>query len=148
MPFQPEILDDLLKDCNTPEQRFGSDGRLQPLTTARIERSLQAGLTHHLGYDKHSPAGDNSGNSRNGSSPKTIKGKRGQVQIEVPRDRAASCAPQLIKKGPTRFDGFDERVLSLYGRGLSVRERQAHLVEIYGVARLARPHLDRHGLRH
>ena len=74
-----------------------------------------------------------SGNSRNGTSPKTIKGKRGQVQIEVPRERAASFSPQLIKKGQTRFDGFDERVLSLYARGLSVGEIQAHLEEIYGV---------------
>ncbi|MCA1627019.1 MAG: IS256 family transposase, partial [Acidobacteria bacterium] len=133
MPFQPEVLDDLLKDCKTPEQMFGSDGLLQQLTKALIERSLGAELTHHLGYEKHSPAGDNSGNSRNGSSPKTIKGKRGQVRIEVPRDRAASFEPQLIKKGQTRFDGFDERVLSLYARGLSVREIQAHLEEIYGV---------------
>ncbi len=134
MPFQPEVLDDLLKDCKTPEQMFGSDGLLQQLTKALIERSLQAELTHHLGYDKHASDGDNSGNSRNGTSPKTIKGKRGQVQIEVPRDRAASFSPQLIKKGQTRFDGFDERVLSLYARGLSVREIQAHLEEIYGVA--------------
>ena len=133
MPFQPEVLDDLLKDCKTPEQMFGSDGLLQQLTKALIERLLGAELTHHLGYEKHSSAGTNSGNSRNGSSPKTIKGKRGQVRIEVLRDRAASFEPQLIKKGQTRFDGFDERVLSLYARGLSVREIQAHLEEIYGV---------------
>ena len=133
MPFQPEVLDDLLKDCKRPEQMFGSDGLLQQLTKALIERLLGAELTHHLGYEKHSSAGTNSGNSRNGSSPKTIKGKRGQVRIEVLRDRAASFEPQLIKKGQTRFDGFDERVLSLYARGLSVREIQAHLEEIYGV---------------
>ena len=133
MPFQPEVLDDLLKDCKTPEQMFGSDGLLQQLTKALIERLLGAELTHHLGYEKHSSEGTNSGNSRNGSSPKTIKGKRGQVRIEVLRDRAASFEPQLIKKGQTRFDGFDERVLSLYARGLSVREIQAHLEEIYGV---------------
>lgn len=133
MPFQPEVLDDLLKDCKRPEQMFGSDGLLQQLTKALIERLLGAELTHHLGYEKHSSEGTNSGNSRNGSSPKTIKGKRGQVRIEVLRDRAASFEPQLIKKGQTRFDGFDERVLSLYARGLSVREIQAHLEEIYGV---------------
>lgn len=132
MPFSTEVLDDLLKDCKTPEQMFGSDGLLQQLTKALIERSLQAELTHHLGYDKHDSAGDNSGNSRNGTTPKTIKGKRGQVRIEVPRDRASSFTPQLIKKGQTRFDGFDERVLSLYARGLSVREIQAHLQEVYG----------------
>ena len=134
MPFSPAVLDDLLKDCKTPEQMFGSDGLLQQLTKALIERSLQAEMTHHLGYEKHSSAGANSGNSRNGTSPKTIKGKRGQVRIEVPRDRQAEFEPQLIKKGQTRFDGFDERVLSLYARGLSVREIQAHLAEIYGVS--------------
>jgi putative transposase len=133
MPFSPEVLDELLKDCKTPEEMFGSEGLLQQLTKALIERSLKAELTHHLGYEKNSAAGDNSGNSRNGSSSKTIKGKRGQVQIDVPRDRASSFEPQLIKKGQTRFDGFDERVLSLYSRGLSVREIKAHLEEIYGV---------------
>lgn len=84
MPFSPEVLDELLKDCKTPEGLFGSDGLLQQLTKALIEGSLKAELTHHLGYEKHSAAGDNSGNSRNGSSQKTIKGKRGQVQIDVP----------------------------------------------------------------
>lgn len=65
MPFSPEVLDDLLKDCKTPDQMFGSDGLLQQLTKALIERSLQAELTHHLGYEKHSAEGDKSGNSRN-----------------------------------------------------------------------------------
>jgi putative transposase len=132
MPFTPEVLDELLQGCQTPEQMFGKDGLLQQLTKALIERSLEAELTHHLGYEKHDPVGHNSGNSRNGSSPKTIKGKRGQVQIDVPRDRNAQFEPQLIPKGQRRFDGFDERVLSLYARGLSVREIQAHLEEIYG----------------
>lgn len=133
MPFPPEVLDELLKDCKTPEEMFGSAGLLQQLTKALIERSLKAELTHHLGYKPHAPEGKLSGNSRNGTSPKTIKDKRGQVKIEVPRDRNAEFEPQLIKKGQTRFDGFDERVLSLYARGLSVREIQAHLEEIYGV---------------
>jgi putative transposase len=132
MPFAPEVLDQLLEGCQTPEQMFGADGLLQQLTKALLERSLQAELTHHLGYEKHDPAGHNSGNSRNGTSSKTIKGKRGQMQIEVPRDRNAQFEPQLIQKGQTRFDGFDERVLSLYARGLSVREIQAHIEEIYG----------------
>ena len=121
---------------------FGADGLLQQLTKALLKRSLQAELTHHLGYDKHDPAGHNSGNSRNGTygtygtygtSPKTIKGKRGQLQIEVPRDRNAQFEPQLIQKGQTRFDGFDHKGLSLYARGLSVHEIQAHLEQIYGI---------------
>ena len=91
-------------------------------------------MTHHLGYEKHDPSGHNSGNSRNGTSAKTVKGKRGQVQLAVPRDRNSEFEPQLIPKGQSRIDGFDERVLSLYARGLSTREIQAHLEEIYGTA--------------
>ena len=90
-------------------------------------------MTHHLGYPKHAPEGKNSGNSRNGSFPKTIKGKRGQLRVEVPRDRQGQFEPRLIPKGETRFDGFDDQILSLYSRGLTTREIQAHLREIYGV---------------
>ena len=90
-------------------------------------------MTHHLGYEKHDASGDNSGNSRNGTTPKTIKGKRGQVRIDVPRDRDSSFEPQLVKKGQTRFDGFDEKIISLYARGMTQREIQGHLEEIYGV---------------
>jgi putative transposase len=94
---------------------------------------LAGELTHHLGYEKHAVGRKNTGNSRNGSTPKTIKGKRGQVEIEVPRDRNATFEPQLIKKRETRFDGFDEKIISLYARGVTTREIQAHLQEIYGV---------------
>src|SRR5581483_6511304 len=121
--IRPELIDELLKDGATPELLFGHDGLLQQLTKAILERALQGELTHHLGYEKHSPEGRNSGNSRNGSYPKTLRGKRGRLEIE----------PQLIKKGQTRFDGFDEQILSLYSRGLSRAEIQAHLKEIYGV---------------
>jgi putative transposase len=90
-------------------------------------------MTHHLGYEKHDVAGKNSGNSRNGKSSKTIKGRRGQVDIDVPRDRASEFEPQLIKKGQTRFDGFDDKIISMYARGMTCREIKAHLQEIYGV---------------
>src|SRR6185503_15894351 len=105
----------------------------QQLTKALIERALQGELTHHLGYDKHSPKGKNSGNSRNGSSAKTLRGKRGQLHIEVPRDRSSEFEPQLVKKGQTRFDGLDDKIISLYSRGMTQREIQGHLEEIYGV---------------
>ena len=130
--FSPEALDQLLEGHRTPEAFFGANGLLDQLSKALLERALQGEMTYHLGYQKHDPAGHNSGNSRNGTSAKTVKGKRGQVQIEVPRDRNSEFEPQLIGKGQTRFDGFDERVLSLYARGLSVREIGAHLEEIYG----------------
>ncbi len=92
-----------------------------------------AEMTHHLGYEKHNPAGNNSGNSRNGSTPKVLKGKRGQVEIEVPRDRNSEFEPQLVKKNQTRFDGLDEKIISLYAKGMTTREIQGHLEEIYGV---------------
>src|SRR5215217_2739502 len=133
MPITPELLDELLKDYKSPEDMFGDDGLLQQLTKAVVERALRGEMTHHLGYERHDPAGKNSGNSRNGKSPKTIKGKRGQLQIDVPRDRNSEFEPQLIKKGQTRFDGFDDKIISMYARGMTCREINAHLQEIYGV---------------
>jgi putative transposase len=133
MPITPELLDQLLKDYKSPEDMFGDDGLLQQLTKAVVERALHGEMTHHLGYEKHSPEGHNSGNSRNGKSKKTIKSKRGQIEIAVPRDRASEFEPQLIKKGQTRFDGFDDKIISMYARGMTCREIQAHLQEIYGV---------------
>ena len=129
----PQLLDDLLEGCETSDDILGQDGLLQQLTKAIVERALQGELTHHLGYDKHDIAGNNSGNSRNGASAKTVQGKRGQLQIEVPRDRNSEFEPQLIKKGQTRFDGLDEKIISLYARGMTLREIQGHLHEIYGV---------------
>ena len=133
MPITPELLDELLKDYSKPDDLLGQDGLLQQLTKALVERALNGELTHHLGYEKHSSAGDHSGNSRNGTTPKTLRGKRGQVQIDVPRDRRSEFEPQLIKKNQTRFDGLDEKIISLYSRGMTQREIQGHLEEIYGV---------------
>jgi putative transposase len=87
MPITPELLDELLKDYQKPHDLLGQDGLLQQLTKALLERALNGELTHHLGYQKHSSEGDNSGNSPNGTTPKTLRGKRGQVQIDVPPDR-------------------------------------------------------------
>src|SRR5689334_24009950 len=108
MEIDKELIDKLLADYKGPEDLIGEQGLLQQLTKALVERAMQAEMTHHLGYDKHAPEGKNSGNSRNGSFPKTIRGKRGQLQIEVPRDRKGEFEPKLIKKGQTRFDGFDD----------------------------------------
>ena len=102
------------------------------MTKALVERALEGEMTHHLGYQKHDSTGNNSGNSRNGTTPKKIKSKRGQTEIDVPRDRSGTFEPQLIKKNQTRFDGFDEKIISLYARGMTTREIQGHLQEIYG----------------
>jgi putative transposase len=133
MPIDHKLIDNLLKDYKTPEEIFGDNGLLKQLTKAVLERAMQAELTQHLGYEKHDAAGDNSGNSRNGKSQKTLKGEFGNLPIDVPRDRDASFEPQIVPKGQTRFDGFDDKILSLYARGMTTREIQGHLEEIYQV---------------
>ena len=132
MPITKDLLDQLLNEYEKPEDLLGDQGILQQLTKALVERALEGEMTHHLGYRKHEAVGANSGNSRNGTTPKTIKSKRGQTEIEVPRDRNGTFAPQLIQKNQTRFDGFDEKIISLYARGMTTREIQGHLQEIYG----------------
>jgi putative transposase len=128
----PELLDQLLANYEKPEDLTGDDGLFKQLKKALIERALGAELTDHLGYEKGDPAGRGSGNSRNGTSSKTILTEEGEIAIAIPRDRVGSFEPQLIAKGQTRFDGFDDKILSLYARGMTVREIQGHLAELYG----------------
>jgi putative transposase len=128
-----DLIDQLLANYKSPEDVLGENGLLKQFTKAVLERALKAELSHHLGYEKHDPTGKNSGNSRNGKSKKTLKGDFGTLPIEVPRDRQASFEPKIVPKGQTRFSGFDDKILSLYARGLTVREIQAHLEEIYQV---------------
>ncbi|HEX8089781.1 MAG TPA: transposase, partial [Blastocatellia bacterium] len=94
MTVNNDLLDQLLKDYQKPEDILGENGLLKQLTKAVLERALQAELTHHLGYDKHSPSGNNSGNSRNGKSKKTLKGDFGSLPLEVPRDPNSTFEPQ------------------------------------------------------
>jgi len=128
-----ELIDNLLKDYKKPEDLIGENGLLKQLTKQLLERAMAAELTEHVGYDKHEAIGNNSGNSRNGKSAKTIKGTFGELALETPRDRNGTFEPQIIEKHQTRFTGFDKNILSLYSRGLSTREIQQHLEEIYGV---------------
>jgi transposase-like protein len=132
--FSPEILDQLLSGGLKPEDLTGEEGLFKRLKKALLERALGAELTHHLGYEKGDPGGRGSGNSRNGTSSKTLLTEAGEIEIEieVPRDRAGSFEPVIVAKGQTRFDGFDEKIISLYGRGMTVREIQGHLAELYG----------------
>jgi putative transposase len=102
----------------------GEHGLLKQLTKAILERALSAELTTHLGYEKHEVAGRGSGNSRNGASKKRLKGDFGTLDIEVPRDRLSSFEPQLLPKGQVRWHGFDDKILSLYARGMTTREIQ------------------------
>ncbi len=133
MAIRKEIVDELLASYKKPEDLTGPEGILRQLTSALVERALAAEMTEHLGYEKHDPTGRGSGNSRNGTSEKTLKTETGELRIEVPRDRNASFEPQLVKKRQTHFDGFDDKIISLYARGMTVREIQGHLEELYGV---------------
>src|SRR5438067_2815764 len=133
MEINKELLDELIKDYKKPEDLISETGLLRQLTKALIERAMNAELTHHLGYEKHDPAGYNSGNSRNGTSPKTVKGEFGEIVLETARDRNGSFEPQIVPKHRTRFDGFDDKILSMYARGMTTREIQGHLQQMYGV---------------
>ena len=132
MAIKKELLDELLKQVDNPEDLFGKDGLLKELTARLVERVLEAELTDHLGYEKHNPAGRNSGTNRNGHGTKTIKGGQGQLEIKVPRDRNGSFEPKLVEKRQSRMPSFDEKILSLYARGMTTREIQGHLEELYG----------------
>jgi putative transposase len=94
---------------------------------------LEGELTHHLGYEKSDPAGYGSGNSRNGKTRKTLKSEQGEIEVAVPRDRQGTFEPQLIRKHQTRWDGLDDKIIALYARGMTVRDIQAQLHEMYGV---------------
>ena len=133
MTIDNELIDNLLKNYKKPEDLIGENGLLKQLTKQLLERAMAAEMTEHVGYDKHDAAGNNSGNSRNGKSAKTIKGTFGELALETPRDRNGTFEPQIIEKHQRRFTGFDANIISLYARGLSTREIQQHLEEIYHV---------------
>ena len=133
MEIKNELIDELLKDYQKPEDIIGENGLLKRFVKAVLERAMNAELTHQLGYEKHDPTGYKSGNSRNGSSSKTIKGDFGELEIEVARDRAGTFEPQILPKHQTRFSGFDDKIVSMYARGMTTREIEGHRKEIYGV---------------
>ena len=127
-----ELVTQLLGNYQKPEDLIGENGLLKQLTKLLVEKALDAEMAQHLGHDKHEPVANATGNTRNGKSKKTLKGDFGELPIEVPRDRHSTFEPQIIPKHQTRWAGFDEKILSLYARGMTVREIQSHLEEIYG----------------
>ena len=130
--IKQELLDALFDGVEDPKELLGPDGLFGQLKKAAMERILAAELTHHLGYEKHDPKGNNSGNSRNGHARKRLLTDEGALEIAVPRDRNGTFEPKLVPKGQRRLPGFDDKVLSLYARGMTVREIQGHLAELYG----------------
>lgn len=132
--FAPDTIDALLKDAKaagTPVD--GVDGLLNQMTKAVLERALQVEMTDHLGYEAGDPAGHGTGNSRNGKSMKTVSTRNGPVDIEVPRDRNGSFEPAIVPKRARRIGNLDDTILSLYSRGMTTRDIEAHLREVYGV---------------
>lgn len=127
-----ELIDSLLSNCDAKEL-LTEGGLLSQLTSRLVERVLESEMTEHLGYEKHDPEGRGTGNSRNGSNSKTLKTESGQVEISTPRDREGSFEPQFIKKRQTRLAGLDDKIIALYARGMTVRDIQGHLEELYGV---------------
>jgi putative transposase len=133
MAIDKKLIDQLLTDYKKPEDIIGENGLLKELTKAILERALAAEMTDHLGYEKHDPAGHHRGNSRNGKSQKTLKGDFGELELETPRDRKATFDPKIVAKGQTRWTGFDDKIISMYARGMTTREIQGHLEEMYGI---------------
>jgi putative transposase len=128
-----EVIDELLAGASTEEEIAGPGGLLAELTKRLVERAMEVELTDHVGYEPHQEPPGGAANQRNGTSPKTLITEHGKVPIDAPRDRDGSFEPQIVKKRQRRFVGFDDKILALYSRGLSVRDIRAHLQEIYGV---------------
>lgn len=132
-PFDLKFIDELAKKYPNPEDIFGKDGLFKQIQKALLERMLNGELTTELGYEKNSPDGDNTGNSRNGYSEKTLKGEHGELTISVPRDRNGEFEPKIIAKNQTRLNGLDEKIISLYARGMTTRDIQEQLKDLYDV---------------
>ena len=130
---QDALIDELLQECSDPKGILGANGLLKQLTKRLVERALEAEMTHHLGYESHALEGRVSGNNRNGKGRKDVITDSGMIDIETPRDRNASFNPQFVKKRQRRLEVFDDKVLAFYSRGLSTRDIQDHLEEIYGI---------------
>ena len=126
------MLDQLLAQVtgNDAESLLGESGLIGQLKEQLAERMLAAELTHHLASEA---AEDGSGNHRNGASPKTVITPNGALDLNIPRDRLATFEPQLVAKYQRRLPGFDDQVISMYARGMTVREIQGHLAELYGL---------------
>lgn len=130
--IRKEVIEELLADYKSPEDLLGESGLLKQLQKALLERVLDGEMTHHLGYKKNQKRPQGASNNRNGTTSKKVITRDGPIEIATPRDRNAEFEPQIIKKHQRRFTGFDEKIISMYARGMTVREIQGHLLDIYG----------------
>ena len=128
-----ELVDELLAGADSEEEIVGPGGLLSQLTKRLVERAMEVELTDHLGYERHREPPGGSGNTRNGATRKTLSTEHGPVELRTPRDRDGSFEPKIVRKRQRRFEGFDDKILALYSRGMSVGDVQAHLRELYGV---------------
>jgi transposase-like protein len=133
MTITKEVLDELLSGVENANDLLGDKSLMKELKVRLMERMLGAELTEYLGYEPDAQPAAEQANRRNGTTRKTLKGDDGALPIEVPRDRDGSFEPELIKKGQTRIDGMDDKIIGLYAAGLSTRDIRAHLEEVYGL---------------
>ena len=132
-PIDINLIDSLIKQYDNPMDIFRENGLMMQLKKAIVERVMEGELTTELGYEKHDSAGNNSGNSRNGYTEKTLKCSDGNLPIKVPRDRNGDFEPKIVPKNQTRFDDMDDKIISLYARGMSTRDIQDQLKDLYHV---------------
>lgn len=128
-----ELLDELLGECKSAEDILGRDGLIKQLTKRALERALRGELTTHLGYEAHERSGEPGGNTRNGTTRKTLLLDDGEIYLDTPRDRDGSFEPQIVRKGQRRLEGLERQIIALYARGLTTRQIQNHLQELYQV---------------
>jgi len=121
-----------LAKCKTAEDLTGKNGQLQRLLGGMLEQLLHNEMDEHLGYEKHAPSGEHSGNSRNGTSKKTLKSSYGNDELEIPRDRNGDFEPAVVKKHQRSISSFDDKIISMYAKGMTVRDIQSHVQELYG----------------
>ncbi len=122
-----------LAKCKTADDLTGKNGLVQRLIGDILEQMLQKEMDEHLGYEKHSPEGHRSGNSRNGRGKKTLKSNYGEIELEVPRDRNSEFEPIAVKKRQRSISSFDDKIISMYAKGMTTRDIQSHVQELYGV---------------
>lgn len=136
MKLTPEMLEQFQSDMSeakTYEDLMGKDGAIKKLMSKMLEGMLDAELTEQLGYEKHSPAGKNTGNSRNGKTKKTLKNDNGEIELSVPRDRNGEFDPIIVKKYQRTLGPIEDKIISMYAKGMTTRDIQSHIEEIYGL---------------